>query len=461
MIQTLSPKHLPSRALKEPFGASLPRCQPVHQRAACAWVLAAGLLATPLPAAAGNLLDGIAAVAEGEIITLSEVDRMANPLLQRLRADGGNPDPERVRRRVLDELILVRLQESKAAKLGIKVTPADIDQVMTDMARKNGLTPAEFPGALRMQGIAPDQYREEIRQKLLQSRLVRQVIHPMVIVTQEDLRDLQRTTREPTRGPEEVRLGHILLAVNENLSAAEVDKLRERAQWLVQQLQGGASLADLASQYSDDPSALKEGDMGWFKRDDLLPAIETAVFGQPRGAVVGPVRSAQGLHVFKILELGKGIPVSDPTVAEVQARHILIKLPPSPSPDQLDKARQRIDALATELANGADFTTLARQHSEDSSASQGGDLGWFGRGVMVAPFEEAAFKLEPGQVSAPVRSPFGWHLIRLDNKRRQEQESLGEAQLKELEERLRESRVKARYNQWLKDLRLRAFVEIR
>ncbi|MBF0126679.1 MAG: peptidylprolyl isomerase, partial [Magnetococcales bacterium] len=210
---------------------------------------------------------------------------------------------------------------------------------------------------------------------------------------------------------------------------------------------------------------LEGGDLGWFKRGELLPELETAVFNMKTGEVANPLRTNQGIHILVLLEkrkaavAAKGSP-SGPEKVKVKARHILFKVPSSASTREESQAKESLVAIRKELLAGADFAQMAKKYSQDETAREGGDLKWFGPGLMVAPFEEVAFALKPREISEPVRTPFGWHLILVEDRKILDPDSL-EAQTKELEERVMEVKLQARYNQWLRDIRQRAYVEYR
>ncbi|MBF0626697.1 MAG: peptidylprolyl isomerase [Magnetococcales bacterium] len=395
------------------------------------------------------------------IITASDVDEVARPMLARIGKEGGDVDPVVIRKRVLEELIQRVLREQQAEQLGITVDEKDIDAVMSQVEHNNNLPLGALPGALASQGIDLDAYRQGLRDQLMKGRLINKVIRPLVSVSPEEIQSLHRAS-EGTEGPREVRLGQILLAVDNTASNTRIEEKAELAEKLANQLKQGASLATLAGQYSDDPSGIEGGEIGWFKQGELMPEMESVVFSLKPGEVAAPFRTAQGFHVVMVLEKrqGRSKGASAAELTQVRARHILIKLSKEASPAEERQALESILKIRQEAMRGEDFAELARRYSQDATASEGGDLHWFGTGTMVAPFEEVAFRLPPREISQPVRTPFGWHLIRVEEKKSLAPGSL-EAQGKELEERVMESKLQARYNQWLRDIRLRAYVEYR
>ena len=398
-----------------------------------------------------------------QIITQSEVDEVVAPILKKREKAGEKADLEKIRKQALEELILRSLRRQKAKQLGIAIEEKDIDALMAKVEQNNRLPPGSLPEILRKQGIALDRYRESLADNLLQSRLISRVIRPMVSVSDEEIQILQqKNSAEGQPEREEIRLGQIFLQVSSSDSPIRVGRTRNLAETLKKKLQAGESLQKLAGEYSNDSSRDSGGDMGWFKRGELMQALEQAVFHLERGAVAGPVRSPQGFHIFKILDRRNGTLSADqPGIVQVKVRHILLKLPEDAFPEAEKELLDRMHAIQKQLKNGVSFAELAKKHSEDATAKDGGDLGWFSKGLMVPQFEEAAFALEKGEISPePVRTPFGFHLIYLEDKQRLAANSK-EAQEKNLKDRVWEAKTQSRYKQWLRDLRQRAFVEFR
>ncbi|OSM05262.1 putative PpiC-type peptidyl-prolyl cis-trans isomerase [Magnetofaba australis IT-1] len=396
---------------------------------------------------------------EGEVITASEVRAKAGPILERLNASGSPANPARIYNRVLDSLIMRILQRNKAKQFGIVASDRDVMKMAAGIARKNGVSPQDMPKIVAQQGGDWEDYLNQLRDDMIKTQLLRRVIRPLVSVSEEELRDLYESAKESDEGAEERRVGQILIALDERAPELEVEKAYNRAEELAQQLRDGGSLATLASQHSDDPSGLNGGDMGWFKRGELLPEMERALFELTKGEISKPLRSPQGFHVFKLLDVRRDKSAhAKPAQQKVHASHILIKLERDASEAEVEAALQQIQAIRQKIVDGANFAQMAKEVSEGPSGANGGDLGFFGKGEMTPPFEQAAFALEVGQVSEPVRTEFGWHLILVEERQSIDGDSF-EAQRDALRRRLLEARTKARFSQWLRDLRLRAYVE--
>ncbi|MBF0603985.1 MAG: peptidylprolyl isomerase [Nitrospirae bacterium] len=426
----------------------------------------AQLLSEPFVRA--GTLDKIAAIVEAQvisdqpvqpkIITQSEVDELIRPAMEEMRKKGEDFDLEALRKRGLEELIVRKLRDQKAAQLGVTVTDEDVDEIIAQVERKNNLPQGGLPAALRRDGIDYDRYRLQLNDQLLENRLQKRIIAPLVTVTDEELRILFNQTPTDQTREEEVHLGQILLDIPAGSSADAVEQLQEKASKLVASLREGKSLSSLASQYSIDPSGLKGGDVGWFKKGELPEKLEGVVFHMQKGEISEPLRSPDGFHIFKMIERRSKEVSQDaqPARYRYKARHILVKVNENRSEAE---ALEKIKEYREKIRKGTPFAQLAGEVSEDEgSAKDGGSLGWFEQGVMVEAFDNAMNTLKKGEVGEPVRTGFGWHLILLEDKESLSPNSF-EAQKSMLEQRLMGTKIKDRYKQWLRDLRLRAFVE--
>ncbi|MEO5367086.1 MAG: peptidylprolyl isomerase [Magnetococcus sp. WYHC-3] len=420
-----------------------------------------GVLLLPALVWAG-IADRIVAVVGNEVVLASEVVRLAAPTLEQLQAKGASVDPRLVHQKALDQLIMMRLRGQKAREMDIVADPARIQEMMSQVERQNQLSPGSLPAALRQQGIDPDLYREELADQLIQSQLLTRVIRPMVSVSEDEIRDLYDQGRGAA-AEQEIRLSQVLLSLDRNATGVDVEQVRARALALLEQLRSGqASFEVLAGQHSDHPSGLNRGDMGWLKRGQLPAALEKELFTLEVNEVMGPVRTDEGYHIFLLTER-RDIPrpVSAKPQVRVRARHLLLTLENADDAASVEARRQEVEHLRALIAGGQPFEEVAKAHSQDpGSAAQGGALGWFGPGVMDPAFEEAAFALAPGELSAPVRSRFGWHLIQVEERQALDPDSF-DAKRAELETRLLDQKAQAQFRQWQLDLRRRGFVDVR
>ncbi len=401
--------------------------------------------------------DYIVAVVNSEPITNNEVRSRMERVEQQIASQGGpQPSSARLAKEVLDRLILEKIQLQLAAESGIKVDDLAVSQAAQSVARQNSVSMDEMYRRLAQDGITRDRFLQELRNQLLMQRLREREVESRVRVSDLDvdqfLRDQQNTT-DPAKI--EINLGHILVVVPENASPEIVEQRRERAQKAADRVRAGESFATVAREVSDASEAASGGELGLRPADRYPELFVSATQNEPVGSIVGPIRSPAGFHVLKVLERNKGAAAT--MAVQTHARHILLRVGPqlteSQAADQLADYRRRIQA------GTADFATLAREHSQDGSAKDGGDLGWAGPGRYVPEFEEALNGLKPGEISQPVVSRFGVHLIQLLDRR--------EAKLTQREQRdmvrdvVREKKLDEAYANWVQEIRGRAYVEYR
>lgn len=336
-------------------------------------LLVGGLLLLPWLAGSGlaQTLDRIVAVVGEKVITHSEVDTTLRPLLRRLRASGERANADTLWKRALDELINRRVRSEKAKEYKIIVSDADVDGTIKDIAARNNMSVAQMRRALANDGVAFDAYRDEVKDKLLSARLIQKLIRPLVSVSQEELRQMRSlmeveqkrlaTQPAPTQVveqvreiPVEIKIGHIMLALPPNASADQVRQRESLAKEIAGRLRKGESFATLASQHSDDPSGANGGEMGWFKKGEMMPEVEAAMFSMPKGAFVGPLRSSTGFHLFKVLDQKT---VSKKTAVTVQGQRPQFRPVSEISDSELEN-------LAAERKSQAHFQQWMRQQRQ-------------------------------------------------------------------------------------------------
>jgi peptidyl-prolyl cis-trans isomerase SurA len=418
--------------------------------------------ARPAPArdAGPQPADYIVAVVNSEPITNNEVRRRMVRYEQQLAAQG-SPMPPRpqLAREVLDRLITEKAQLQVAREAGIRVDDAVVDQAEATVARQNGIPVEELRRRVAADGLSPQQFREDLRNQILLQRVRDRELQSRVKVTELDidqyLRDQQGGNADPALT--EVNLAHILVAVPETATAAQVEQAQAKAEQLLQRARGGEDFSKLARENSDAAGAAQNGGViGTRTADRLPPLFVEAIRNVSEGGVTPVLRSAAGFHIVKVLEkreLGKtGI-----SVTQSHARHILLR----PSAQMTEaQARQKLADFKRRIQAGqADFATLAKDNSQDASARNGGDLGWSSPGMFVPEFEDALNSLQPGQIADPITSRFGVHLIQLLERR---QSTLGQREQREVVRNLvREKKMDEAYVRWTQDVRGRAYVELR
>jgi len=410
--------------------------------------------ATKEPATA----DFIVAVVNSEPITNTEVQREVQRVLQQLAAlQRPQPDRQRLSSDVLERLINQKIQLQLARDTGIRVEESAIDQSELAIAAQNQLDLATLRRRVEADGLSVSQFRSQLRDQISLQRLRERELTPRVRVSELDIDAyLQEQQSAQDASKMNLNLAQILIAVPENAAADQVQDLQARAQKALERARAGEDFALLVRELSEPSAQANGGQLGLRSADRYPDLFVNATREVPQGAFSDVVRSPAGFHVLKVLEKTRaGLPAM--AVTQTRARHILLV----PSAQQSEaQARSRLLDLKKRLQSGqADFAALAREFSQDGSAAQGGDLGWANLGMFVPEFEQAINQLAPGEVSEPLLSRFGLHLIQLLERR---QVSLTQAQQREaVRAQLREKKLDEALRSWLQEQRGRAYVELR
>lgn len=418
--------------------------------------LQARLVFGPDTETAANDLDNIVAVVDDDIITRSELNSALAIVSQQLE-QGETPLPPQdiLERQVLERLILTKLQLRAAEQNGVVVDDSTLNAAIERLARSNKLTLSQLREAVQRDGVNFADFREQIREEILATRLRQRVVDSQIQISEQEVDSV--VSNQFSRGGEDNRDYHvaqILVAVPEGASPDQIQAARNKAQDVLEKLREGADFKRLAVAISDGRQALEGGDLGWRKADQLPTLFADVVPQLQVGQLSDLIRSPSGFHIVKLLE-AKG--TSEPMVTRTRVRHILIEPDDTASPEE---TQLRLRQLKQRVEEGEDFAELARAHSDDStSAFKGGDLGWISEGDMMPEFEAVMDRLEPGQVSAPLETRYGWHLVQVIN-RRQEQGG-DELQRANVRRALLQRRAEEEWDLWLRRLRDEAYVEIR
>lgn len=400
-------------------------------------------------------LDRIVAVVNSDVITQLELNERLNLVIQQLQKQG-TPLPPRdvLEKQLLERLVMDRVQLQFAQETGVKVDDAQLENSLQRIAQENKMSLEQFRAALEKDGIDYSKFREDIRREFIMSRLREREVDNRITVSDGEVENYLNSRSEIQGGGNEFNLAHILIRVPEQASPEQLQKFKMRAQQALEELHAGKDFRQVAASYSDAADALQGGVLGWRPAGQLPTLFVDALEVLKTGEASPVLRSPNGFHILKLLDKrGKDAPF---VVQQTHARHILIKVNEVMSEQE---ARNRALQIKERLDNGADFAELARLHSEDGSASRGGDLGWLSPGDTVPEFERAMNALKPGTLSGPVRSPFGWHLIQV-LERRDEDVSKERKRLQARQE-IRARKADESYQEWLRQLRDRAYVEYR
>lgn len=408
-------------------------------------------------APATGTVDYIVVLVNSEPVTNFDVRQRLLRVEQQLASQGQSlPPREQLLPQVLEQLVVERAQLQQASELGMRVDEATLLQAEQAIAAQNQLDLEAFRRRVVSEGMDLNRLRNELRNQVLLQRLREREVESRVRVSEADIDSFIRERQSANPEALEINLGHVLIQVPEGASAARVSELQARAQGVADRLRAGADFAEQAREHSESPEAASGGQMGLRSIGRLPELFVEATRSLPTGGVAGPLRSAAGFHVLKVIERRQSA-APDFSVTQSRARHILLR--PGPQLNQAD-AVARLAQFRQQIASGqANFETLARQHSQDGSAREGGDLGWVSPGQFVPEFEQAMNALRPGEMSQPVVSRFGVHLIRLDERRQTE---LSEREQRDLARDLvREQKSEEALRAWSEDVRGRAFVEQR
>jgi peptidyl-prolyl cis-trans isomerase SurA len=400
-------------------------------------------------------LDRVIAVVNDEAITQYDLEDSKRIVLQQLKQQNVQPPSNEVlEKQLLERLITERTLLQFAKESGIRIDDTTVERAIARVAQDNKLSADAFRKVLQEQGIPYAKYREDIRNEITIQRLREREVESHISVSDAEVDNYLATQKSQVGGETEYRLAHILVLVPEQASPEQIEAKRHRAEEALKAIQGGGDFSQVAAGFSDASDALSGGNLGWRSGARLPTVFADPVRGMKIGEVSGVLRSASGFHIVKLLEKRSR---NEPTVVDqTHAWHILIRV--NETTAEAD-AKSRIERLKDRLEQGAKFEELAKLNSEDASASKGGDLGWLSPGETVPEFEDAMNKVAIDQVSAPVRSPFGWHLIRVTERRKRDvtvERERAQAQLA-----IRQRKSDEAYDDWVRQMRDRAYVEIR
>ncbi len=407
--------------------------------------------APPRPAA----LDRVVAVVNDEAVTQYDLEEAKRIVLQQLKQQNvQQPAPDVLDKQLLERLVTERALLQYAKESGIKVDDTQVERTIQRIAEDNKMTLDALRQALAKDNVPYAKYRDDVRNEIIIQRLREREVENRITVSEAEVEQYLATIKAQSGGEAEYRLAHILVLVPEQASSAQIDAKRRRAEEALKSINEGTDFAQVAAGFSDASDALSGGNLGW-RPGARLPTVFTEVVrGMKVGDVSGLLRSAAGFHIVKLLERRSS---NEPSVVDqTHARHILVRVNEVTS--EAD-AKAKIERLKDRLDSGAKFADLAKLNSEDPSSAKGGDLGWINPGDVVPAFEEAMNKLAENQVSTPVRTSFGWHLIEVLGRRKQDVTADRERSQAQLAIRQRKS--EEGFQDWVRQTRDRAYVEVR
>lgn len=401
-------------------------------------------------------LNYIVAVIDEDIITNTELQSELIKITAQLTEKGvALPSQQLLERQVLERMIIKHLQLQTAQRAGIQVDDVSLDIAINNIAKKNNLSLTQLRDTLEQDGFSFADFREDTRQQMQILRLQTQEVINKINVTDQEVEQFLYQNQAQITGREAVHLQHILVAIPDGANTGMIQHAQEKVDRLMQQLRAGADFARIALVSSDGRQALDGGDLGWMPLSQVPSIAADIARTLSPGAISDPIRNASGFHIFKLIEVKGG--EKQQVVTQTHARHILVKTNELIS-DQ--EAQMRLAQLRIRIIGGEPFAELSRSNSNDTaSAIKGGDLGWINPGDTVPEFEEQMKNLAANEISQPFRSPYGWHLLQVLERR--QHDSTQDAIKSKARENLRVRKVEEALDLWLRRLRDEAYVEIR
>lgn len=411
-----------------------------------------------------QLVDEVVAVVNNTVITRRELLDRADDIEAQLRAAGQNMPPrETLLGEVLERLVMERVQTQAAQEAGIRVTDQEVDRAIESVAQQNRVSVSALRSQVERSGLTWNKYRDELRKQVQVIRLREREVDSKIQVYDGEIDNYLAAHAEQTgaaaAGPEQYEVAQILVRVPEDASDARKAELRAKAEGLLKQARAGANFTELAQHNSDGPEAAKGGSLGYREIGRLPALFANAVVDLQAGAVAPEVlESPNGFHVLKLVgkRQGGGNDAAPGRITQTRVRHILIRT--GPNMPEAEASRQ-LATLRDRITHGTNFADIAKRYSQDGSSANGGELGWVSPGELVPEFEQTMNRLRPGEVSEPVVSQFGVHLIQVLDRR--EVEVSPEKRRDFARAEVREQKLRAAYEDWVRQLREAAYVEYR
>ena len=413
--------------------------------------------------AKAETFDSIAAIINNEAVSCYDIQRDTDTMLMQLKASGVEQPGSRDQlfKRALESTIVKTIQLQEAAKLELRVSREEVEQAVQKMEMQNNLMPGQLEQALGMQGMSFDEYKRNLKEQIQIGKLINIAVRSNIKISEEALREYHRKYLADPKPRRQVELGQIFLPLPSEPTPAQIADVRSRIKAIHSKLLAGNDFKQLVAVHSESSDRDQGGIMGWVMESGIAKRFSPAL-DLPVGAITQPIRSPSGYHILKVMQERWQEPTpAGESYEEVHARHILLKIPSFSDEKTSAKIRQRAEEIAKEMqgASEEEFITRAKEASQGPSASKGGDLGWFRRGMMVPAFEETAFAQDAGGTSGVVESSFGLHIIRTVAKRKIDPNSL-EAHRDKITQILTNVEMQEQAPRWISGLRSKAKIEI-
>ncbi len=415
----------------------------------------------PPASSSAHVIDSIAVVVNDDVITKNEIAARTKTIEARMKA-GGAPLPEAadLQRQVVEAMIVERAQQQLAKEMGVKVSDQELDRAIARIAEGQKMSLQDMRNQMEKEGMTYATFREEIRNEIMMQRLREHEVDNKIQISDAEVDTYLAAEKAAAADQVEINISQILVRIPENASPEQIAARKARADEVARQLRTGADFAKTAATYSDAPDALKGGEIGWRDPNRLPPLFAEQLLKLSPGQVTAVIRSNTGFHLIKLVDKRSSVGADkDKAAAQQQthARHILLKV--SPTMTAAD-AKRKLTELKERLDNkAAKFEELARLFSNDGTAAKGGDLGWLYPGDSVPEFETPMNALKPGEISGPVETPYGFHLIEVLE--RKSDDASKERQRNAARQVIRERKMQEATEDWARQVRDRAYVEFR
>lgn len=409
--------------------------------------------ADPIP------LDRVVAVVNDDIITLRDLQEQTGIVIAKLKQQGKTlPDENTLRRKVLEQLIFEKLQLQRAKDAGVVISEDMIDKAIESVAQRNKISVDQMFEKLHEEGVDEKAFRQTLKDQLAVQAILEKEVKSKVTVNDVEVDAMLERLGQKGQANRSYKLSHILISTPDDASQDDIKAAIKRGKDLVARIRSGElSFAQAAVQYSDAQDAMDGGDLGWRTQDQLPEIFSEALEKMSKGDISPILRSPNGVHILYLEDI-KGAGGKQQMAVQTHARHILIR---ATTPVEIRDATERLAKVREEiLAGKKDFAEMAEKYSEDpGSAAKGGDLGWMNKGDTVPAFEQAMDKLRPGEISQPVVSPFGVHLIQLIDRR--EVDVSDKLTREKVRQQIIARKSEERYEQWLRELKAKAYIDYR
>jgi peptidyl-prolyl cis-trans isomerase SurA len=416
----------------------------------------------PPAASSAKVIDSVYVIVNDEVITRREVDNRVNEITARLKSQNAQlPDPEDLRRQVVEAMITERAQLQLGKEYGVRVSDTELDRAIGRIAESQKMSVQDMRNQMEKEGMTFAQFREQIRNEIIMQRLVDHEVDSKIQVSDAEIDTYMAAEKAAAADRVEVDVSQILVRIPENASPEQIAARKARADEVARQLRTGADFAKMAATYSDAPDALQGGAVGWRDPNRLPPVFATELAKMKPGQVTPVVRTNVGFHILKLNNVRKPEAqqqqAEEAVVQQTHARHIMLKV--TPTQTEADDRKKLLDLKAKIESKQASFEDLARQNSQDTYAAKGGDMGWVESGDVPAELETVMKSLKPGEISDPVKTPFGMHIVQVVE--RKSQDTSQEKERATARQVLTERKRQEAMEDWARQVRDRAYVEFR